>query len=71
MTTAAVALEEQRAAPETVAAAEASVAALPGSPAAVLEVAPRAASRLILVTIVAVQASWLSLLGYFGSKLLA
>jgi hypothetical protein len=51
---------------------EASVAALPVLPAALSQPAPhRVATRMILATILVVQVGWLSVLGYFGYKLVA
>ena len=74
MTTAAVALEEQRSATPVAGAettVEASVSALPVAPAAIPHAPRSVATRMILATIVVVQAGWLAVLGYFGYKLLA
>lgn len=66
MTTAAVVLEEQRAATkdEELSLAPILVAAVPAAPA----VAP-SASRVVLATIVLVQAAWLVVLAYLAYKL--
>jgi hypothetical protein len=67
LTTAAVALEERRpvAAQELETAPDATVATLHPQ----LAAAPAGNSRLIVTTIVLVQTSWLSLLGYAAFKL--